>query len=225
MIVRKVGEERAIERDAVHAALNQAVGGDFHDGTGRALIPETRQQRMNLQRVRRRVRGLDKRARKARAERAHDPRLRAQGGGEPLRARRLAVGAGDAAHPERVRRPAVELVREESRPLAQPADGAVRRPPLGAPGKAFGFPDHRGRAALDRLRDVAAPVAALSRPGEKAHAGRAAAAVRGEALDHRPLARELFEQVQSRPRVTCSPSLPRPRRAARSARAAHRAAR
>ena len=63
------------------------------------------------------------------------------------------------------------------------------------PGEALAFPEDRGAAALDRLRDVAPAVGGGARPGEECRAGRGAPAVGGQAVDHRPLAREQREHV------------------------------
>src|SRR5271170_4054721 len=100
---------------------------------------------------------------------------------KPLRARRLAVGAGNAAHPHRIGWTAVKVVREETGLRLETLDAGIRQPPCpfkcALPGKARAFPDHRRATALDRLRDVAPAVSGCARPGKKSRARRGPPAV------------------------------------------------
>ena len=103
MIAREVGEQRDVERRAVDAALVEAVRRHLHRHRARARGVELREQLVQHRDVGRRVRRRRERADEAVAERAEHrgaaaariERLR-----DPLRARRLAVGAGDADHPQ-----------------------------------------------------------------------------------------------------------------------------
>jgi hypothetical protein len=91
----------------------------------------------------------------------------------------------------------VEFVREHARLRLEPLHARVRHAPCplkcAVPGEALAFPEDRRAAALDRLRDVTPAVARRARPGKKRCAGGGVAAVCGQAVDRRPLARELRE--------------------------------
>src|SRR5262249_55067994 len=50
VVLREVGEERAVEGDAVDAALVEAVRRHFHRRGARALVPEFLEQAMELER-------------------------------------------------------------------------------------------------------------------------------------------------------------------------------
>src|ERR1700694_700084 len=98
---------------------------------------------------------------------------------DPLAARCLSVGAGYSANPQRLRWPAVELVRELAGLLLQPPHRGVRRLPFGPPFKTRLLPDDSGRAATQRVRDVRAAIGTFAGIGEEGHAGSRAAAVGG----------------------------------------------
>src|SRR5262245_22252116 len=78
--------------------------------------------------------------------------------GDPLAARSLAVGTGDAAHPQRLGRTAIELARQLARPLLEVAHRRIGHAPLVAPGEAGFFPQNSRRAARDGVGDVSAAV-------------------------------------------------------------------
>src|SRR4051812_27036808 len=136
---------------------------------------------MDLERIRRRVRRFGERAREARPQGAdHGGRDRTGGerGGDPLAARRLAVGPSDAAYPEVIRGAAVELVGKATGPGLEVAYAHIGNAPLASPGKSFALPKDRRCAAADRLGDVAASVGLFPRVGEKCDARHATPAVR-----------------------------------------------
>ena len=79
--------------------------------------------------------------------------------GDPVRARRLAVGAGDADHPQRLRRAGRRRHRRSRRASpAGPSTGRLRQRPRAVPVEAAAFPEHRAGAARDRVGDERAAV-------------------------------------------------------------------
>src|SRR5206468_2284580 len=103
------------------------------------------QHAMQFQRIRRGIQSFCQRARVAAAQRADDPGLDLlllEQRSNPLAARCLAIRAGYAAYPQRLRRSAVKLVRDGARAELEAGQGEVRYPPLAAPG-APGFPQLR----------------------------------------------------------------------------------
>ncbi len=231
--MREVREQGAVEGDAVQPPLRESVRGHLHRHCLGALLADFLEQALDIERVRGRVGQRRERARKSRAERADDARFcaaPAERGGNPLAAGSLAVGAGDAAHPQRLGGPAVKLRGERAGLLLEPGDGAVRHSPFVPPGKAGLFPHDRRGAAPERLADIGATVGGLARISEERDAGRAAAAVGGEGGDHRAFGREAREQllggvVGHGSLVTYFPWPHRPRWASRSGRGGHRARR
>ena len=198
MVVRQIGEQRAVECDPVDAPLIEAVRRNFHRHRLRAPGFEFGEQAVQFERVRRGIRHLGKRARKTAAQRSDHACLdflQGKNMSQPMRAGSLAVGAGDATDPERLRGAAVELVREEARLRFEVFHRRVRHAPAAVPGKAFAFPHHRRAAELDRLGDVAPAIRGPARPGEERRPDRGAPAVGGETFDHCTLAREQRENV------------------------------
>ena len=122
MIAREVREQRDVELRAVDAALVEPVRRHFHrNGLGACgvkLREELVEQGDIGRGVRRRRERADQpvseRSEDCRAPPAHVERLR-----DPLRARRLAVGARDAGHPQFARRAAVDEVRDVAEPRLQ----------------------------------------------------------------------------------------------------------
>ena len=111
--------------DAVDAALVEPVRRHFHrDARCAPARAELREQLVQHGRVRRGVRRRRERADEAVAERADHRRAaaaRVERLRDPVRARRLAVGAGDAGHPQLARRAAVDEVGDAAEPRLQVA--------------------------------------------------------------------------------------------------------
>ena len=198
VVAREIGEKRRPESDAVDASLIQADRSDLHRHALRPLGKEPRERAMQQDGVRGGVDPGIERAREARAERPDHRGLRAAGAarlGDPVAAGGLAVGAGDADHPQPLGGTSVDLVCQTAGEPAQVLDSQVRHPPARIPFEAPAFPEHRGGAALERRRNEFAPVAARARIGEEHFPGGEAAAVRGEARHARPLRCEPAQDV------------------------------
>src|SRR4051812_4159658 len=105
----------------------------------------------------------------------------------------------------------VKLARELARALLEVRHRYVRHAPLPAPAEAGRVPYHRRGAAADRVADERAAVGLLARIGEKGRAGRGAAAVGDEPLDHCALGGKTLEGLHGP--VTCFLSPGRTRRA------------
>jgi hypothetical protein len=102
MVLRQVGEERAVERDPVQAPLVETVRGRLHGDALRAFAAQLGESAMQFDRIRRGVGFGGKRAWKPAAERADHScfhAARAERCGNPLRAGSLAVRAGNSARP------------------------------------------------------------------------------------------------------------------------------
>ena len=107
MIARKIGEQRGIERDPVHATLIEPVGRDFHRDQRDAGIAKLRERLMHGANVGRRLQRRRERTHLADAERPHERCAPSAGFGglrDPVRAGRLSVRAGDADDRQRSRR-------------------------------------------------------------------------------------------------------------------------
>src|SRR3990172_2513657 len=107
---------------------------------------------------------------------------RARGGaalGDPVAARGLAVGPGNAHGPEVLRGTAIQFVRDIAGLFAQSFDRNVRHLPRRTPLESGSLPQDRGGAALERLSDVPAAVVAFARIGEEHVSRHYPAAVRG----------------------------------------------
>ena len=194
MVVGEVGEQRAVERDAVDAPLVEPVRGHFHRHGARAFRLELGKQAVQFERVRGRIFCCMHGAGKSAAQCSNHARLgilQRERMSNPLRAAGLAVGAGDAADPQRFGGTSVELVREEAGLRLEIAHPCVGNFPAAVPGKAFALPKHRRAAPLDSLGDMAPAVGRPARPGEKSRSRRRAPAVGRQALDRRPRTREL----------------------------------
>src|ERR1700740_796411 len=134
---------------------------------------------MQLQRIGRGIQGFRQSARVAAAQGAEDPGLYLfllEQRSNPLAARCLAIRAGHAAHPQRFRRSAVKLVRDETRAELEPGHADVRPPPFAAPGETLLLPKHGRGSARDRVANVSPAVRGLAWVREKRDPGRAAAA-------------------------------------------------
>ena len=200
--MREVGEQRAVEGDAVDTPLVEAVRRYLH----RHRVAHRRDLNCASRRCSSSASGVVlstgfKPRRETAPQRSDDRGLnfpQRKKMRKPLRAGGLAVGAGHAADPHRLRGAAVEFMREQTGLRLEALHARVRHAPCpfncGVPGKAFPLPKDRRAAALDRLRDVAPAVARGAGPGEKSRAGGGAAAVGGQAIDRRPLACELRER-------------------------------
>ena len=230
--MRQVGEQRAVERDAVHAALGEAVRRHFHRHRARALRRSNRSSsRLQLERIGRGVATASRRApgkpvpsvpiTPARAPRRVERRR------DPLAARGLAVGAGDAAHPERAPT-AGRRTRAASAPARCFSSRTATFGTRHSPRQAKPSLSHSTAAAPrpTRVGDVARPSAFSPGIGEERDArARSGGCRTTSALDHRALRGQALRIGVHRLRVTCSPSPRRLRRAGRAARAARRAAR
>src|SRR5574340_1567011 len=87
------------------------------------------------------------------------PTRRVEPGGDPVRARGLAVGPRDADQPQLARGTAVDQVRERAEPRLQLLDRQVRELPRAVPHEAARIPQNGAGAATDRLADERASVA------------------------------------------------------------------
>ena len=125
MIARKIGEQRGLEGHAVHPALVEPVGGDFHRYAARAPLAASRR---SVPAAQPRPAWCAWRASARRGSRcracpttaARPPQL-LSALRDPVRARGLAVGAGDAGHPQLAgglrRRRAPAMVRQARRAI------------------------------------------------------------------------------------------------------------
>ena len=188
MVARKIGEEGDIEIDAAHAALIQTMRGHFHrHGPGTRRL-ELLQQLVQRGSIRRGVCCRRDPADQAVAQRAQDARTAAAGVervGDPVRARRLAVGAGDADHPQASRRAAIDEIGDDAQPPLQAFDWQLRNVPLVIPGESRRLPQHRRGASSDGIRHELAAIRMRSRIRGECHARFDAAAVCGDATRKR----------------------------------------
>ena len=193
--MREVGEQRAVEGDAVDAPLVQAVRGHLHRHRTRAGRPELARAG-DAPRARRAwcCRSEFKPGRKARCPAFRSPPFsfpsKTKACGKPLRAGGLAVGAGDAADPHRLRGAAVELVREQTRLRPEALHARVRHAPA-AKAASQAKPSLSQRTAA-QPRSIACamwrrPSPAAPGQAKNAAPGAGAPAVGGQAFDRRPL--------------------------------------
>ncbi len=201
MVSREVGEKRDIERDAVDATLVEPVRRNLHHDRLGARGLERGEHLMQPCGVGRRVGCGRKRAQHAVAQRAQDCGLSARGletRRNPMRARGLAVCAGDADHPQVARRMAEDEVGDRSKPGLEIFQRQVRNLPDVIPVEAVGFPQNRARAARDRIADERSPV--VMRPGVRREcvAGMKITAVRRDAPHRGPEPREQRGNIQVR---------------------------
>ena len=197
MVARQIGEQRHREIDAVDAALIDAVRRDFHhDRIGaRALVQrEHLVQRRGVGRgIRRRP---DRRTEQAVAERAQHRGAasgRMQSGGDPVRGRRLAVGAGDADHPQILRRMSVDEIGDHAKARLEMVQRQMRQVSRRDPRRIPAYPrksrprHERSRRECRRVRRAAFPgYAANTSPGTHiAAVGRDARHRMVEALEQR----------------------------------------
>ena len=193
MIARQIREQRHVELDAIDAALDQSVRGDFHRDRLRARILPAAQHFVQRRGIGRRVQRRLDRAVQAVAQRARDRRGASHGREglrNPVRARCLAVGPGHAYGPQLLRRVIVDLVGDESESLPEVGDADVRRAPDRRPLVSGFFPQHAAGPPLQRIRNERASVAGLARIGGECVARHDGAAVGGDPAHRRAQARE-----------------------------------
>ena len=168
-----------------------------------ALAPAARNCASSLVQHRgvgRRVRRRRERADEAVAERAEHRRAaaaRVERLRDPLRARRLAVGAGDADHPQRLRRAAVDEVGDGAQPRLQALDAGVAAPATSGP-SANACASHSTAAAPRAIASGMKRAAVGVRPGIRGErvAGLDAAAVGRDAARERAEPREQRGHVE-----------------------------
>ncbi len=204
MIARQVGEHRRGELHRRRTPLHERVRRDFDGDVRRALVAESREQALQAHSVGCRVRpGLD-RATSPRTERPDVGRRRARGFErlcDQPRAGGLAVRAGDADDAQRGRR-----IAEESRgDLARPR-GEVRHGDTGHGCRQHGrfdtlcrFPQHRARAARERLVEEIEAVIAFATAGEERTTRRHGATVERETRQIDAAARRFVRQQLAEP--------------------------
>ncbi len=164
VIAGQIGEQRDVELDAVDATLVERMRRDLHRDRARAGVAHLRERRMDERGIRRRVRRGLQRADEAVAERADDPgapAARVEALRDPVRARSLAVGAGDPCHPQRPRRISVDEGGDRAELRLEVVDREIGDFPCRVPAKAECVPQHRVGATRDRVRDEGAPVGGL----------------------------------------------------------------
>jgi hypothetical protein len=172
MIARQIREQGDVERDTVDPALVDAVRGHLHHcglRARRAVIGEhLLQQRGIGRRVRRRLERTDQSVAQ-RAQHRSAPSGGIEPGRNPVRARRLAVGAGDADHPQVARWMPVHSIRDEPELGLQLVDRQVRQLPRDS-SEALRLPEDRARRG-DRVgctrgrRDARRDTRRMRRPG------------------------------------------------------------
>ncbi|MCY1291673.1 hypothetical protein D9M70_408720 [compost metagenome] len=172
---------------ASDALLLQAVRGHFHRHGTRAGVMQRRQAGLQLHRVGRGEAGRLQGTGEAGAERA-DGRARGARGlqhaRQPLAARGLAVGAGDAGHGQAAHRIAVPAGSDRAGKLMQVADRQVRHDIAKRPVEAVGLIDDGAGASRDGLLDIGPPVGGQAlvaeHVGEEHVAARQPAAIAGQ---------------------------------------------
>ena len=196
MIARKIGKQREVEGNAVHASLIEAVRGHFHRHRDCTPGPEPAQQLLELRRVGCGVGCRVERAPQSVAQRAEHrsaSSCRVEACRDPMRTGGLAVGAGDADHPQFARGMAVDPIGDAAEAGFQIIDWDMRNLPLAVPAEALHVPENRAGAALDRVGDEAAAVLVRARIGGKDVARAHAPAVGRDAGDRN---RQLGEQCR-----------------------------
>ena len=174
VVAAQVGEDRDVELRTIDPPLVEPDRGHLHRRRHRPLVAEAGEPALQLERVGRGVEALLERIGEAAAERADDAAGLAEIAErtrEHLRDGGLAVGAGDARQPQRLRRPAVELVREVAGKLAQAAHAKTRHRKRGSGKTVAVFPQHSGHATRGRIGKETATIGTLAGPGRE-HAAR-----------------------------------------------------
>ena len=183
VVSTEVGEHGQVEDHAVDPALHQGVAGDLHRAGGHRPLLHHREQAVEVRRLGRGQRGLDLLAVDAGADRADDgrPDARSLEGalGEPGGGG-LALGAGDAEHPQRAGRVAVHVGREaaEQRPRCRDLEDRHARWRAAGTGRVGEDGD---RAGLDGRRGVVDAMGAAPGQGGVDVAGQHALRGEGEA--------------------------------------------
>ena len=156
MIAREIGEERNIELDAVDAPLVERVRRDLHRHRSGTRVAHRRERRMGERGVGRRMRRWTQRADETVAECADDagaPAAQVEALRNPVRARRLPVGARDAGDPQRSRRTPVDEIGDRAELALEIVDREVGNLPRRIPAEAECVPQHRVGASRDRVGD------------------------------------------------------------------------
>ncbi|MNM90950.1 hypothetical protein D3C81_1032300 [compost metagenome] len=187
VVLRQVGQHGHGKPGAGHAALFQAVRRHFHGDGARAGIVEVGQAGLKLDGVRRSEAGGLQGIGEAGAERTDGGAARAGGleqAGQPLRARGLAVGPGDAGHGQAACGHAMPAGGNRAGQFVQLGDRQVRHGIAMRPGVAIGFMDDGRGASGDGLVDMGPAVrgqpVVTEHVGEEHIAGLQAARIAGE---------------------------------------------
>ena len=200
MIAAQVSEHRHIKTHRIHAPLRQRVRGHFHRDALRPLAHIVSQQAMHADGVRCGVGAGLQRATtidpdKAIAERAYQCAFFSrviQGMRNPVRGRGLAIGAGDAHHPQFFRGCAIHCIGQPSRFVAQVRHGEIRHLPDIVPDKMLRLPrvpgqklfvNHRIRALCDCRRNELSAIIFFTGVGNESIATLNGTAVRHQACD------------------------------------------
>jgi hypothetical protein len=146
VVAREIGEQCDIELDAADAALLQAVRRNFHRHGFRTRAPELLQQLVQRGSVRRRMRCRRQRADQAVAQRAQMPARRPHASNAwPIQCAHdvLPFVPCDADHPQRLRRTAIDEIRDRAEPSLQALDRQMREPPSRDPTRSLRTPTAR----------------------------------------------------------------------------------
>ena len=166
MIARKIGEQRDIESDPVHAPLVETVRGNFHRHRLGAGSLQGGQRFMQQGRVWSGVSGRREQAEQSVAECSQHRTFPADGvksGSDPMCARGLAVGAGDADHPQFTRGMSVDEIGDCPKLRLEILERQVGQLPGMIPMEPVGLPENGAGALRDGISDECATV--VTRPG------------------------------------------------------------
>ena len=207
MITGEIGEHRNVVLDIGNTALIEPVAGDFHRARGGAGAQVITQHALQRDRIRRGVFGWLQCfatinciaiANDAVADGANDrafPSRHRGGCRDPLRNRRLAVGAGHAGHPQRLGRMAIDMSGDLTRVNFQVRHPKMRHLPIGVPNKCIRLIQHRRGATGDCIGNKFAAIARRAGIGEKGKTAPRFAAGRGHVVDRRGQARQRVGQL------------------------------
>jgi hypothetical protein len=185
MVAREVREQRNVERNGIDPALIETMRRNFHRHHLCAGRLEAREQLVHTGRVGgrvlRRLQCIDEtvaqRAEHRGAASGHLETVR-----DPVRTRCLAVGAGDADHPQRLRRVSEDGVGDRAQFRLQVIDRLMRGAPLIAPVESRWLEQHRCSTARDRVGDECAAIERFTRKCGEGVALRNAATVGDDAF-------------------------------------------